>query len=88
MDFQTAFNFAAGAVGVLGGWLLNNLFQSQRDLSRADAELAAKVQGIEVLVAGQYIKRAEFDAKIDAVFDKLEKIETKLDLKLSGLKSQ
>lgn len=88
MDFQTAFNIAAGIAGGMGGWLLNNLFQSQRDLSRADSDLAAKVQGIEVLVAGQYVKRDEFNAKIDAVFDKLESIEEKLDRKITGMRTQ
>ena len=88
MDFQTAFNIAAGIAGGFGGWLLNNLFLSMRDLSKADTELAAKVSSIEVLVAGQYVKRDEFNSKIDAVFNKLESIEDKLDKRISGLKSQ
>lgn len=88
MDFQTAFNIAAGIVGMLGGWLLNNLFQAQRDLTMADKDLATKVSAIEVLVAGQYVKRDEFNMKIDAMFSKLDIIEDKLTARLSNMRAQ
>ena len=86
VDFQTAFNVLLGAFSMLAGWLLNNLTQSMRDLTRADANLAVKVQNIELLVAGNYVKRSEFDSKIDAVFRKLDNIEDKLDRKIDGHK--
>lgn len=88
VDFQTAFNILLGAFSALAGWLLNNLYQSMRDLTRADSDLATKVQAIEVLVAGQYIKRSEFEAKIDALFKKLDGIEDKIDSKISRITSQ
>lgn len=88
IDFQSAFNIAAGIAGGLFGWMLNNLFVSMRDLSRADGDLAAKVSSIEVLVAGQYVRRDEFTAKIDAVFDKLESIDEKLERRLAGYRGQ
>ena len=84
VDFQTAFNILLVAFSALAGWLLNNLTQSMRDLTRADANLAIKVQNIELLVAGNYVKRSEFDAKIDAVFHKLDKIDEKLDRRIEG----
>lgn len=84
VDFQVAFNIALGAFSGLAGWLLNNLYQSMRDLTKADADLSTKVQAIEVLVAGNYIKRVEFDTKIDALFRKLDDIDEKLDRRTSG----
>lgn len=84
VDFQTAFNVILGAFSMLVGWLLNNLSQSMRDLTRADSELTTKVQGIELLVAGTYVKRDEFDAKINAMFHKLDSIEEKIDRRLEG----
>lgn len=81
MDFQLAFNIAFGAFSGLAGWLLNTLYNSMRDLSKADKELTDKVQAIEVLVAGHYPTRTEFDTKIDAVFRKLDSIENKIDRK-------
>lgn len=88
VDFQTAFNILLGAFSGLAGWLLNNLFQSMRDLTQADAELATKVQAIEVLVAGKYIQRSEFDAKIDALFVKLDTIEDKIERKFEAYRGQ
>ena len=82
MDFQTGFNIVLGALGTLVGWMLNTLYNSMKDLTKADQVLADKVQTIEVLVAGHYLPRQEFDGKMDALFKKLDKIEDKLDAKL------
>lgn len=84
MDWQIAFNIAFGALGTLGGWVLKVLHESLRDLQDADSKLANKVQTIEVLVAGNYIPRHEFEAKMDAFFNKLDKIESKIDMKFYG----
>lgn len=81
LDFQVAFNIVFGAFSGLAGWLLNTLYNSMKDLTQADKELADKVQAIEVLVAGQYPTRSEFEAKMDAVFRKLDSIESKIDRK-------
>ena len=82
MDFQTAFNIVFGAFSALAGWLLNVLYNSMKDLTKADQILTEKVQAVEVLVAGNYLPRNEFDGKMDALFKKLDKIEDKLDAKL------
>ena len=58
---------------------MKNLQDSMMSLQASDERLAAKVQSIEVLVAGQYVKRDDFDKKIDALFAKLDSIDTKLD---------
>jgi len=79
MDLQTAFNIVVGLLGFLGGWVLNNLHAAMRDLQRADSLLADKVQAIEVLVAGQYVRRADLDHHMTAIFRKLDRIEEKLD---------
>jgi hypothetical protein len=84
VDFQTAFNIVLGAFSALVGWLLNTLYQSMRELTQADAALTGKVNQIEVLVAGTYVKRAEFESKVDAMFHKLDSIEEKIDRRLEG----
>ena len=81
MDGQTAFNLAIGLISFLGGWVVKNLQESMKALQETDEKLAAKVQAIEVLVAGQYIKREDFDKTVTALFAKLVKIEGKLDMK-------
>ena len=78
MDFQIFFNIVLGAFSTLAGWTLNNLYQAMKDLSKADEMLTDKVQAIEVLVAGAYIRREEFEAKMTQLYSKLDRIDDKL----------
>lgn len=79
MDFQVGFNVAIALVAFLGGWVLNSLRASIDSLQKADTSLTSKVQAIEVLVAGSYVKRDDMDKLATALFAKLDKIEAKLD---------
>ena len=82
MESQDLINLALGAISFLGGWIVKNLQDSMKSLRESDEKLANKVQQIEVLVAGQYIKREDFDKTVSALFAKLDKIEAKLDAKV------
>lgn len=81
MDNQTAFNILLSLVAFLGGYVINSLNASIRSMQKTDSDLADKVQQIEVLVAGQYVKRDDMDKLASALFAKLDKIEFKLDNK-------
>lgn len=81
MDAQTFINIAIGLVGALGGWVLNNLKSSIDELRKADSALTDKVQHIEVLVAGTYVKRDDMEKLGESLIAKLDKIEAKLDRK-------
>ena len=83
MDLQTAFDIAFAGFGFVVGWLMKIIYATVQDLQVSDKDLTNKVQSIELLVAGQYIKRTEFESKIDALFAKLDHIEEKLDRKMS-----
>ena len=78
--------YAAAAVFVglmaLGGWWLKVIWEALKDLQIADTQLATKVGQIEVLVAGQYVKREEMERFANAIFTKLDRIEGKLDSKV------
>ena len=78
-SFQMFFNIAITLIGFLGGWVLNSLKSSIEALQKADTSLTSKVQEIEVLVAGSYVKRDDLDKLSMALFAKLDKIESKLD---------
>lgn len=78
---QTIINWLLAGFGALIGFLLNAVWQAVKDLQAADKVLAEKVGGIEVLVAGAYVKKDEFAHTIEALFKKLDKIEDKLDKK-------
>ncbi len=78
-NFQSFFNIAIVLIGFLGGWVLNSLKSSIDALHKADTDLTAKVQSVEVLVAGQYVRRDDFDKVSSELFRKLDRIYDKLD---------
>lgn len=80
-DYQVLFNLVIGILGVMGGWLLNTMWSSLKELQAADTKLAEKVAGIEVLVAGQYVTRDEFTTTMNALFVKIDKIQDTLNNK-------
>ena len=79
---QTVFNIIATVAGFLGGWWLKVMWEAVKDLQSADKVLVEKVNSIEILVAGNYMTRADFDKIGAAIFQKLDKIEDKLDRKV------
>ena len=82
MDPQTIINAAIALVGFLGGWILKVVWEGVKDLQSADKILAEKVNTIEILIAGTYISKHDFDKIAAAIFAKLDKIEDKLDRKV------
>jgi hypothetical protein len=56
------------------GWIMKTLWDSVRKLEK-------EVSDIEILVAGQYVKRDEFRQDIQRIFEKLDVIEAKIDSK-------
>lgn len=81
MDYQVLFNIAMGFIMALFGWFLRVAWDSLNQLQQKDADLADKVSRIEVLVAGEYVKKDDFDRVIERLFDKLDHIEMKIDQK-------
>lgn len=79
---QTIVNWMMAGFGGLIGFLLNAVWQAVKDLQKADKELTEKVSKIEVLVAGAYVKKDEFNELSKAIFAKLDRIEDKLDGKV------
>jgi hypothetical protein len=79
---QTIVNWMLAGFGGLIGFLLNAVWQAVKDLQKADTELTKKVSEIEVLVAGAYVRRDDFNELSKALFNKLDRIEDKLDLKV------
>jgi len=81
MDTQTIINLLFAAFGALAGSVLRTIWVGVTELQRADRDLTTKIGEIEVLVAGEYMKRDEFERLSDAIFKKLDRIENKLDHK-------
>lgn len=78
---QSLINALIAVVGSGFGWILKVIWDAVKDLQNADDQLIEKVNKIEVLVAGEYVRREEFKADIDRLFNKLDVIDKKLDSK-------
>lgn len=84
-EAQTVINILTGLVAFFGGWVMNGLRDAIKSLQKTDSQLATKVQAIELLVAGKYMQRDEFEKSLthlgDAIFKKIDQLGEKLDTK-------
>ena len=78
---QTIVDWLLAGFGALLGFLLNAVWKAVKDLQKSDKEIVEKVNQIEVLVAGAYVKKHDFMSHMAALFAKLDKIEDKIDKK-------
>jgi len=69
-------------VSVLIGMIVKTLWQANKDLQEENKSIIKKIAEIEVLVAGDYVKRDYFESKVDALFNKVDSIHEKLDRKV------
>ena len=58
------------------------LQEALKDLQQADSQLVEKVQRIEILVAGEYVKKDDLENKLDRIFEALQRVDHKLDSKV------
>lgn len=78
-EYQVFINWAFSLIGALFGWILKFFYDKLRDLTIQDQDLTKKVQAIELLVAGEYVKRDQLERMEEALFKKLDRIELKID---------
>lgn len=81
VEYQVLFDAAVAVVSLLAGWTLNTIWNAVKDLQAADRSLADKVGAIEVLVAGRYVTRDEFNQTVSQVFVRLDNIRDLLSQK-------
>jgi len=79
VDTQMIINILMSIVAFLGGWWMKTMWESLNELRAADSTLADKVQRVEVLVAGNYVTKSDMNILTDALFKKLDRIESKVD---------
>jgi hypothetical protein len=74
-------NATLGVIAFLGGAVMKSVWDALKKQQEETSALVAKVQNIEVLVAGGYVKTDKFEQVVTAIFAKLDKIYEKLDTK-------
>jgi hypothetical protein len=81
MSDQQLFNILVTGLWTLGGWLLKVLYDGIKDIRAQAKAQSEKLAAMEVLVAGQYVRKDDLARVADAVFNKLDRIEAKIDMK-------
>jgi hypothetical protein len=85
---QTIFDILICIAGFFGGWILNAIWKAVQDLQTTDTKLSEKVSGIEVHLAGQYMKREEMLTMCDSLRETMDKGFTRIFDKLDGKKDK
>ena len=75
---QEIINWGLAIISAGTGFWVKVVWDALSELRSADTELADKVAKIEVLVAGKYVTREEFDRAVQRIFTKLDTIELHL----------
>lgn len=79
LEPQSVINALFAVVGFLGGWILNSIRRSIDRLRRDHSDQAIRIQEVELLVRGDYVRRDELDRFSVRLFQKLDRIEDKMD---------
>lgn len=79
VSFQLMFNFVCFVAGAGVTWWVKTIWQSVVKLQAEDAVLTERVHQVELLVAGDYAKKDDINVLIGRVFQKLDKIEAKIE---------
>jgi len=75
------FEIVVSVLFALVGWFGNVFWTALTDLQKSDRELTAKVNSIQLLVVGDYIRKEDMTVFKEEVMRKLDKVLDKLDTK-------
>lgn len=76
---QTLINAVFAGLGAVLSFVLKIIWDGLRDLQKADIDLATQVSAVKLMMADSYIKKEDFERLSNAIFNKLDRIEGKLD---------
>lgn len=79
---QDIINWLLIGLGSLLGFVLRVVWGALKDLQHEDRILAEKVGQIELLVTGDYVKKADYEMLALRLFEKLDKIEEQIQRKV------
>ena len=79
---QTLINYLMGGFGAAISFILKVIWEGLRELQKCDLDITAKISQIQLLVAGEYVKKEDLEKLSTALFNKLDRIELKVDGKM------
>lgn len=81
MDTQTLINLAFTSLVGFAGIVYKGFVKRQEEQEGMIEKLHDRIHELDKLVAGDYVKRIEFDKNIEKLFKKLDDISDKLNSK-------
>jgi hypothetical protein len=75
---QVLLNWLVFTLGAIMSAILHTIWGAVKDLRAEDKVITQRVASMHILVAGDYIRKQEFDRVIDRLFVKLDSIEASL----------
>lgn len=81
MDIQTLINLAFTSLVGLAGMIYKGFVKRQEEQEATLEKLHDRIHELDKLVAGDYVKRIEFDKNISKLFEKLDSISNQLSKK-------
>ena len=79
---QTLINYLMAGFGAAISFILRVIWEGLRELQKGDLEITSKINEIQLMVAGQYVKKEDLEKLSTALFNKLDRIELKVDGKM------
>jgi hypothetical protein len=76
MSNQEYINILGGIVSFFGGWLLKEVWESLKELRVTDQTMLAKVNSLEVVIVGQYVKKDDLEKILKTILEKLDGLES------------
>jgi len=81
MDSQTVLNIAFSLGGLLGGFIFKIFYDKLNQLQKTDEKISADITEIKVKLPSEYVHKNDFNHMVEVLFEKLDRIEAKLDNK-------
>ena len=78
---QALFQIVVGVAGAAVSFIAARILQAIRDLEHRIGQLNNKISELEVLVARQHVTHSHFNSVTGAIFNRIEKMDDKLDHK-------
>ena len=73
---QELLNWAIAIIFAIVGFIMKSLWQAVKDLQDSDKEITDKINTIQILVVGDYVKASDINRLSDAIFKKLDRMES------------
>lgn len=88
MDYQVLFNISVGIIGTIGGWFLHTFYGSIRELQKADFRLNEEIHKVSLIIAGDYVKKADLEKFEESMVQQLRILDEKIEKRIERMEEK